>query len=111
MRPAVAFLLCKVSDKAMLPGMEPLFTCENAFQVRVLNDAAEQETVTIVGNLCTALDVIAENVTVRKAAIGDLIEITNAGSYAYSLSPLTFSSQRMPKQYLVTEDGRWIDEQ
>ena len=111
MRPAVAFLLCKVSDKAMLPGMEPLFTCENAFQVRVLNDAAEQETVTIVGNLCTALDVIAENVTVRKAAIGDLIEITNAGSYAYSLSPLAFSSQRMPKQYLVTEDGRWIDEQ
>ena len=109
MRPAIVSLLGKVTDLDTLPGMEPLFTCANEFQVRVLNDTPEQEKVSVVGNLCTALDVIAENITINKAEIGDLIEITNAGSYAYSLSPLAFASQDPPGQYLITEKGQWID--
>ena len=109
MRPAIVSLLGKATDLDTLPGMEPLFTCANEFQVRVLNDTPEQEKVSVVGNLCTALDVIAENITVNKAEIGDLIEITNAGCYAYSLSPLAFASQNPPEQYLITEKGQWID--
>ena len=110
LRPAIASLLEKAAGGTPIPGMEPLYTGRNEFQIRVLNDAAERETVTVVGNLCTALDVIKENVTLPKAEIGDLLEITNAGSYGYSLSPLLFSGHDAPKRYLHTSDGKWIYE-
>ena len=100
MRPAIASMLKKVTGDH-IPGMEPLFTKEKEFEVRVLNDSTEQETVTIVGNLCTAIDTIRENVTMNKAEIGDLIEISNAGSYGYSLSPLLFANHTTPKQYMI----------
>lgn len=78
--------------------MEPLFTGRNAFQIRVLNESKETETVAVVGSLCTALDVIKENVALQKMEIGDLIEISNAGSCAYTSSPLLFSGQDVPDQ-------------
>lgn len=110
LRPAIANLITKVAKENEVPGMEPLFTSIDEFSIRVLNDVSEQETVTVVGNLCTALDVIQENVTMNKATIGDLIEIDNAGSYAYSLSPLFFSSHPLPKQYMHMIDDTWIEE-
>lgn len=100
MRPSIANLIYKIAGE-ILTGYEPLYTCQDEFAVRVLNESTEKERVNIVGNLCTALDVIRENAEVNHAQIGDIIEITNAGSYAYSLSPLLFSSQRIPKQYYL----------
>ena len=67
-----------------------------------LGDEREKEKVTIVGNLCTALDVLAENVEVNKANIGDIISVSNAGSYGYSLSPQLFSSHEAPEQLMRT---------
>ena len=110
MRPAIAALLEKVTEGKTLPGLEPLFTSSHEFRVRVLNGTCEQETVNIVGNLCTPLDIIKNNVTMNRTEIGDLIEITNAGSYACTLSPVQFSGQERPAQYLLTEDGQWIQE-
>lgn len=101
MRPAIAAMLRKVADGQELPAMEPLFTQEKEFEIRVMNDSAEQETVTVVGSLCTAMDVIAENVCLNKAEIGDLIEISNAGSYAYTLSPLLFAGCNVPEQHFL----------
>ena len=87
-RPAIASMLKKIVGD-QIPGMEPLFTKEKEFEIRVLNDNAEQETVTVVGNLCTAMDTIRENVTMNKAEIGDLIGISNAGSYPLrSINPV-----------------------
>ncbi|MHD0318361.1 hypothetical protein [Fusobacterium sp. THCT1E2] len=94
----------------ILTGYEPLYTCQDEFSVQVLNESAEKEKVNIVGNLCTALDVIRENAEVNHAQIGDIIEITNAGSYAYSLSPLLFSSHRIPKQYYLYKNKISEDE-
>lgn len=97
-----------VMDRPEIPGMEPLYTGANAFTCRVLNERDEKETVSIAGNLCTSLDMVAEEITVRKAEIGDLIEISNAGSYGYTLSPLLFAGQDPPRQFLFDEaDGRW----
>lgn len=56
---------------------------------------------TAAGNLCTAQDVIGSGVLLNKAHIGDLLEITNAGSYGYSLSPLRFSGHAAPEQILI----------
>ena len=104
LRPAFALMLENAAG-IDLPVMEPLYTCRNEVQLRVLNETKEQETVTVAGNLCTALDVIAESVTMNRAEIGDLIEVSNAGSYAYSLSPLGFGGHEPPAQYLRLGDG------
>lgn len=105
MRPAIANLLKKNSFGNDIPGQEPLYTCSNAFGYRILTGEREEETVNVVGNLCTSLDVIAENIRLKKAKIGDILEISNAGSYAYSLSPLLFSSHEIPKQYFLDVEG------
>lgn len=82
-------------------GMEPVYTCEKEVAVQVLNDCDEKEKVTVVGNLCTAQDVICRNVNLNKAKIGDMVEITNAGGYGYSLSPLLFGDNNAPEQLLL----------
>ena len=105
LRPAIAALIANVAKGQEVPGMEPLFTTADEFEIHVLNDCEEMETVNVVGSLCTALDVIKNNVTLNKAEPGDLIEITNAGSYAFPLSPQLFSSHSIPMQYLETEEG------
>lgn len=61
----------------------------------------QAEEVTAAGNLCTAQDVIGSGALLNKTHIGDLLEITNAGSYGYSLSPLLFSGHAAPEQILI----------
>jgi len=106
LRPALANLLQRNAGGAELPGQEPLYTSNHAFSFEVLNNASSKELVTIVGNLCTALDVLGENVEVKAAEIGDIIAVSNAGSYAYSLSPLMFSSHGLPSQFIRRADGK-----
>lgn len=109
LRPAIAALIANVAKGQPVGGMEPLFTNDNEFEIKVLNNCEETETVNVVGNLCTALDVIKNNITLNKAEPDDLIEISNAGSYAYPLTPVQFSSHTVPEQYLETPDGKLIE--
>ena len=55
------------------------------------------------------MDTIRENVMMNKAEIGDLIEISNAGSYGYSLAPLLFANHAAPKQYMI--DMKMLEKQ
>ncbi|MDX5621955.1 pyridoxal-dependent decarboxylase, partial [Clostridioides difficile] len=105
MRPIISNLIENITCGVELEGQEPLYTSNHAFSLSVLNNLKEEEYVNVVGNLCTSLDVIANNVKLKKANIGDLISISNAGSYSYSLSPLLFSSYELPKQYYKRKDG------
>lgn len=109
LRPALANIVKCVSNGNNTKGYEPFYTNSNEFEVNVLNNNKEQETVCIAGNLCTGLDIIIDKAVLNKAEIGDLIEITNAGSYAYSLSPLLFASQEPPKQFLYTKNKEFIE--
>lgn len=109
MRTSIANFVAKISDHSITSSLEPLYTNDNAFAIEVLNDNTKQESVNIVGNLCTGLDVIKENVLVKQAQIDDLIKISNAGSYGYSLSPLLFSSMDRVKQYLLV-DNKLLEE-
>jgi diaminopimelate decarboxylase len=61
-----------------------------------------EETVDIVGPLCTPLDVLARGVTLPRAEVGDLIGIFQSGAYARSASPLGFLSQPAPPEVWVT---------
>lgn len=80
----------------------------NAFQIDTLKDEAPSEKVTLVGNLCTAADVVAKDVLMPHLECGDAVILTNAGSYAAVLSPMQFSSQEPPKELFLTKDGVMI---
>ncbi|MYB89717.1 MAG: pyridoxal-dependent decarboxylase, exosortase A system-associated [Proteobacteria bacterium] len=59
------------------------------------------ETVTVVGPLCTPLDVLAKDMDLPKAEIGDLLVVFQSGAYGYSASPLEFLSHPRPRELLV----------
>jgi diaminopimelate decarboxylase len=56
------------------------------------------EVVTIVGPLCTPLDVLADQMALPKASEGDLVVIFQSGAYGYSASPHQFLGHPPPAQ-------------
>jgi diaminopimelate decarboxylase len=65
------------------------------------NDAGDPETVTVVGCLCTPLDLLADGVALPTAAIGDLVVVFQAGAYGLTASPTAFLSHPEPVEVLV----------
>ncbi len=107
-RPSLAQLISHYSAEGTPMGAEPLFTAKDAFDFLTLKDIAPFETVTLVGNLCTNTDVIAENICLPHLECDDAVIITNAGSYAAVLSPMQFSSQNKPKELFLSQTGEIV---
>ena len=105
LRPSVAVMVGKYTDPAAAKSWEPLFTCDGAFRFTPLKGGEATETVTLAGNLCTGTDLIAEDIPMPQLAVGDLIVIDNAGSYASVLSPMQFASQDKPAELFLAPDG------
>mgnify|MGYP000285244975 CR=1 FL=1 len=55
--------------------------------------SSETEPVTIVGPLCTPLDVLGDKIFLPKAEIDDFVVVYQSGAYGYSASPHQFLSQ------------------
>ncbi|MFZ1324914.1 MAG: pyridoxal-dependent decarboxylase, exosortase A system-associated [Candidatus Contendobacter sp.] len=55
-------------------------------------DSTEREVVTVVGPLCTPLDILADRVELPKAEIGDLVVVFQSGAYGLTASPRGFLS-------------------
>ncbi len=68
-------------------------------------NAAAEETVDVVGPLCTPLDVLARAMTLSKAEVGDLVGVFQSGAYARSASPLGFLSHPTPPEVWVDAGG------
>ena len=79
--------------------------CEMDTIMDIAEETDKKEKVTLVGNLCTATDVIAEDIVLPSMDCGDIILINNAGSYAAVLSPMQFSSQEKPVEVFLSVDG------
>lgn len=105
-RPVLANLICRYSSDPSPAGCEPLFTCRDECEIIPLKEEGPSERVTLAGNLCTAADVIAEDILLPHLEPGDLIALTNAGSYASVLTPFQFSSQQKPEEFFLTADGK-----
>ena len=103
LRPAVAQLLKRNTGSYPEWGQEPLYTSpvQCSFSLPERSEDGEMEIVDIAGNLCTSLDVMAEGITLPVAETGDIVAVTNAGSYGLTLSPVMFSSHRPPKEFLL----------
>jgi diaminopimelate decarboxylase len=63
-------------------------------------DEVEEEQ-TIVGCLCTPLDLLADESMLPRAEVGDLVAIFCAGAYGLSASPVNFLSQPAAREILV----------
>jgi diaminopimelate decarboxylase len=59
------------------------------------------ETVTVVGCLCTPLDLLANDVDLPRAEIDDLVVIFQAGAYGLTASPTAFLGHPAPAEVLV----------
>lgn len=59
------------------------------------------EIVTVVGCLCTPLDLLADTVELPQATIGDLVIIFQAGAYGLTASPAAFLGHPAPPEVLV----------
>jgi diaminopimelate decarboxylase len=63
--------------------------------------AEPDEEVTITGCLCTPLDLLADEVMLPRADVGELVAIFCAGAYGLTASPNAFLSQPMAREMLV----------
>ena len=59
------------------------------------------EMVTVVGRLCTPLDVLGDRVTLPPADVGDLVVVFQAGAYGFTASPTAFLSHPEPAEVLL----------
>jgi diaminopimelate decarboxylase len=62
---------------------------------------AETETASVVGPLCTPLDLLADRMELSKADPGDLIVVFQSGAYGLTASPTSFLSHPPPMEVLV----------
>ena len=73
------------------------------YPIAVGNRLLEQfdEAVTVVGCLCTPLDLLGDNVRLPHAKIGDLVVLFQAGAYGLTASPTAFLGHPPPVEVLV----------
>lgn len=62
---------------------------------------AAREVASVVGPLCTPLDLLADRMELARADVGDLIVVLQSGAYGLSASPLGFLSHPAPAELLV----------
>lgn len=103
-RPSINEMVKVFTDDINPKPYEPLFTSLGSSQISILVDGENEEKVTIMGNLCTAADIVAEDVLVPNVQIGDIVVFNNAGAYSYVLTPFQFASLTPPEEYMLTDD-------
>ena len=61
----------------------------------------DREVVSVVGPLCTPLDLLADRMEMSRAEAGDLIVVFQSGAYGLTASPTAFLSHPSPTEVLV----------
>ena len=64
-------------------------------------DEVPSETASVVGKLCTPLDLLGDRVELPAAEIGDLVVVFQAGAYGRTASPTAFLSHPEPPEVVV----------
>ena len=112
--------ICKVLDKKISRGHTFLVTdgglhhhlaatgnfgqvIRKNYPVIIANKATApaEETASVVGPLCTPLDLLGDKMKLADADVGDLVAVFQSGAYGYSASPHGFLSHPEPKEILV----------
>tara|TARA_R110002073_G_scaffold318201_1_gene492175 strand:- start:149 stop:1384 length:1236 start_codon:yes stop_codon:yes gene_type:complete len=61
----------------------------------------KREVVSVVGPLCTPLDVLADQMEMSEAAVGDWVVVLQSGAYGLTASPTAFLSHPAPLEVLI----------
>ncbi len=61
----------------------------------------KREVVSVVGPLCTPLDLLADGMEMAEADVGDLVVVFQSGAYGLTASPTAFLSHPAPAEALV----------
>ncbi len=61
----------------------------------------KREIASVVGPLCTPLDLLADRMELAEAEEGDLVAVLQSGAYGFTASPLKFLSHPEPAELLV----------
>ena len=112
--------VCRVLDKKLSRGQIFLITdgglhhhlaasgnfgqvIRKNYPVTVGNKAevSETEIASVVGPLCTPLDLLADQMELPKAEIGDFIVVFQSGAYGLTASPTAFLNHPIPQEVLV----------
>jgi diaminopimelate decarboxylase len=64
-------------------------------------DVEAAETASVVGCLCTPLDLLADKVDLPRAEVGDLVVVFQSGAYGLTASPTAFLGHPAPVEVLV----------
>lgn len=109
LRPALMNLFKQVIPGGSDKPLEPLFTGLNTFEVSIPTNIGQPlELVSVVGNLCTSMDMLAKDIYLPTPQLGDIVCINNAGAYSYTLSPYDFASHPRPQEIYIDEKGEVI---
>lgn len=101
-RPSIMNMIRQLSFEDIDKPLEPLFSGLNAFEPSIPAKIGEPlELVSVVGNLCTSMDLMAKDVYLPNPQIGDVLCINNAGAYGYTLSPYDFASHPRPREVYI----------
>lgn len=112
--------ICKVIDKKISRGETYLVTdgglhhhlaasgnfgqvIRKNYPLTIANKAGseEKEIVSVVGPLCTPLDILGNKMELPKAEIGDLVVVYQSGAYGFTASPHLFLSHPIPDEALI----------
>lgn len=63
--------------------------------------SGRRENASVVGPLCTPLDLLADRMDLAEAGVGDLVAVFQSGAYGFSASPRGFLSHPEPAEVLV----------
>jgi len=61
----------------------------------------QREVASVVGPLCTPLDLLGERMDLARAEVGDLVVVLQRGAYGYTASPHGFLSPPAPQELLI----------
>jgi diaminopimelate decarboxylase len=61
----------------------------------------KRESASVVGPLCTPLDLLGERMDLAHAEPGDLVAVLQSGAYGFTASPHRFLSHPIPVEVLV----------
>ena len=104
LRPALMNAFHQVAPGKIDKPLEPLFTAMNAFEISIPANAGKPlELVSVTGNLCTSMDLLAKDIYLPNPQIGDIVSINNAGAYSCTLSPYDFASHPRPREIYINQ--------
>jgi len=112
--------ICRIIDKKLSRGQVFLVTdgglhhhlaasgnfgqvIRKNYPVLVANriDAARHQNASVVGPLCTPLDLLADRMDLAEAEVGDLVAVFQSGAYGLTASPRGFLSHTEPGELLL----------